>query len=329
MQKIVVIGASVIDVILKSDNFKVIKSHEVETGVALCEVLGGKTEAQQGTFSTGGGGSNVAVGFRRLGESVKLVSRIGIDSFGEIVKRELDREMVDIGMLKEVVGATGFSSVLVADNGSRSIVTYRGESSNIEGQDIDWKTLEMSDWVQVSSLGGKMDLLDDVVGFCFEKGIRVGLNPGVMEISNSGFLNRIAPKLSFLSINRQEASLLSGIEFENEKDIMTYVSGLNIGLVTVSDGKRGASLIRNNTWLKMETFRNKSVDDTGAGDSFVVGVVDGFINNKNIDVCLKMGIANGSSVVSFMGAKQGLLSKDEMTKKIKKKLKIMESNVGR
>lgn len=324
MQKIVVIGASVVDVILKSDNFKVIKSHQVETGVALCEVLGGKTEATEGVVATGGGGSNVAVGLRRLGESVKLISKIGEDDFGQIVRMNLEKEMVDVSLLKSGRLATGFSSVLVAENGSRSIVTFRGEGANLDAGDIDWKTLENADWVQLSSLGGNVELLEDIVHFCFSKGIRVGLNPGYTEIESDLFLKKIIPKLNFLSINRQEASLLSSVDFEREKEIMAFVASLNIGLVTVSDGARGASAIRNRSWVKMMTFKNKSVDDTGAGDAFVVGVVDGFVNNKNVDDCLKMGIANGSSVVNFMGAKEGLLRAEELKRKISKKLKMIE-----
>ncbi len=324
MQKIVVIGASVIDVILKSDSFKVIKSHEVEMGVALCEVLGGKTDAQSGVISTGGGGSNVAVGLRRLGESVKIVSRVGDDDFGRILKSDLDREMVDIGMLKESPGMTGFSSVLVAENGARSIVTFRGESANFRPEDVDWKTIEKADWVQLSSLGGNIDLLEDIVTFCHQKGIRVGANPGIMEIESKHFLQRVLPKLNLLSLNRQEASILSGIEFEREKEMMVFLSGFGLGIVAVSDGKRGASVIRNGKWIKMEAFKNGSVDDTGAGDAFVVGIVDGFINNKSIEDCLKMGIANGSNVVSFMGAKRGLLRQEEMKKKSRKKLMVVE-----
>lgn len=327
MQKIVVIGASVVDIILKSDNFKVIKSHQMETGVALCEVLGGKTEVAEGMVSTGGGGSNVAVGFRRLGESVKIVSRIGQDDFGKILKSEFEREMVDVGMLKEVAGVTGFSSILVAESGSRSIVTYRGESARFELADIDFKTLELADWVQISSLGGNVELLEDIVSYCYQKGVRVGINPGVFEISSKTFLQRVVPKLSFLSLNRQECSELSGVGFERESEIMSFVSGLGLGLVAISDGKRGASVVRNKRWIKMESYKNKSVDDTGAGDAFVVGVVDGFVNNKNIDDCLKMGIANGSNVVSFLGAKNGLLRLDEMEKKLKKKLKITEEGL--
>lgn len=327
MQKIVVIGASVIDVILKSDNFKVIKSHQMETGVALCEVLGGKTDAQEGIVSTGGGGSNVAVGFRRLGESVKLVSRIGVDDFGIFLKSELNREMVDTSMLMEVNGTTGFSSVLVAENGSRSIVTFRGESAKFELTDIDFETLERADWVQISSLGGNIDLLDDIVSFCHQKGVRVGVNPGGFEIGTRTFLQKIAPRLSFLSLNRQESALLSGVEFDKEKEIMSFISSLNLGLVAISDGKKGASVIRNRRWIKMETYKNSSVDDTGAGDAFVVGVADGFINNRSVEDCLKMGIANGSSVVSYMGAKRGLLRINEIGERMKKKLKIVEENL--
>ena len=38
----VVVGAAVVDVLLKSKDLHVVKSHQVEGGVAMCEVLGEK-----------------------------------------------------------------------------------------------------------------------------------------------------------------------------------------------------------------------------------------------------------------------------------------------
>ena len=207
-------------------------------------------------------------------------------------------------------------------------MTFRGESAKFDLVDIDFRTLEMADWVQISSLGGNIDLLDDVVNFCYQKGIRVGVNPGIGEISDKKKLISIVKKVDLLCLNRQEAALLGGIDFNEEREIANFISNVGVKFVVVSDGKRGASVIRNQLWLKMDAYKNKSVDDTGAGDAFVVGVVDGYINNKDIDDCLEMGIANGSSVVSFMGAKKGLLRKAEVLVNKRKKLKVVEERLS-
>lgn len=77
----------------------------------------------------------------------------------------------------------------------------------------------------------------------------------------------------------------------------------------------------------MEAFPNKSVDDTGAGDAFVAGVVAGLLQEKKMEEVLKMGLANGGSVVTKLGAKDGLLFPDEMEKWLKKKVKMVEENL--
>lgn len=323
MQKIVVVGASVVDVLVKSKELKVLKSHEVAGGVAMCEVMGGKIEAEKMEVCSGGGGSNVAVGLKKLGEAVKLISRIGEDNMGRIVESELTNYQLDLTMLQKGKGKTGVSAVLVNDSGGRSIVTFRGESLKVENRMIDWEVIKKADWIQISSLGGRLDLLTELINFGYNNGIKVGINPGKAELESDVF-KEILPKVDFLSLNRAEASKLTGLDFEKEEDIYREVSSFGTRVVTITDGKRGAVLMRANKWYKMETFANKSVDDTGAGDAFVSGALSGILGYKNDEMVLKMGLANGSSVVSQMGAKAGLLTKPEMEKWLKKKLKTIE-----
>ena len=47
MNRVVVIGSSVVDILVKSKDFKVLKSHEVDGGVAMAQVMGGKTETEE------------------------------------------------------------------------------------------------------------------------------------------------------------------------------------------------------------------------------------------------------------------------------------------
>lgn len=323
MQKIIVIGASVMDVLMKSSEFKVLKSHEVAGGVALCEVVGGKIEAEQGEMISGGGGSNVAVGLLRLGHAVKLISKVGNDRIGGLLLEELKELFLDTSMVQKGKGKTGVSTVLINSAGNRSIVTYRGESLKIDIRDIDWGEVKKADWVQISSLGGRMDLLEEIVDFAFVNGIKIGLNPGKSEIE-SDRLWKILSKIDLLSLNRFEASVLCSVDFEKEGEIYKKISEAGARTVAVTDGKRGATLIRSGKWYKMDTFSNLSVDDTGAGDAFVSGLVGGALTYVNDIVMLKMGLANGSSVVAKMGAKCGLLQASEMKKWLSKKLKMVE-----
>ncbi|HOX96510.1 MAG TPA: carbohydrate kinase family protein [Candidatus Woesebacteria bacterium] len=327
MKKVIVVGAAVIDVLLKSKDLHVLKSHQIEGGMAMCEVLGGKIEAEEGVLATGGGGTNVAVGLHRLGEAVKVISRVGDDELSGVLIGQLEGEGVDLTMLQRAKGKTGFSAVLVAQDGGRSIITYRGESGEIEKNEIDWQTLSTADWLQISSLGGKIDLLEDLVAFALNKGIRIGVNPGRKELQERERIIKLLPKVDLFNVNRMEAAELWGAEFDNEKEIMKKFVEAGCRLAVVTDGKRGVSAYERGRWIKMEAFPNKSVDDTGAGDAFASGVVTGLLQGRKIEEVLKMGLANGGSVVTKLGAKAGLLRTKEMEKWMKRRLKTVEESL--
>jgi sugar/nucleoside kinase (ribokinase family) len=328
MKKVVVVGAAVVDVLLKSKSLKVLQSHQIEGGVALCEVLGGKIEAENGVLVCGGGGTNVAVGLHRLGEAVKMVSRVGDDDLSEVLVRQLDRENVDLSLLQRAKGKSGVSAVLVADDGSRSIVTFRGESGEIEKNEIDWEEIKKADWIQVSSLGGEIDLLEDLVAFALDNGIKIGVNPGKKELAQKERLLALLPKFDLFNVNRMEASEFWGHQYDDEEILVKKFVDAGVRLLMITDGKKGAGVAEKGRWIKMDAYPNKSIDDTGAGDAFVTGVVAGRLAGKTNEEMLKMGLANGGSVVSKLGAKDGLLYKNEMEKWMKRKLKTVEENLG-
>lgn len=320
----VVVGAAVVDVILKSKGLKVVKGHEVPGGVAICEMVGGKIEAEENLLTSGGGGTNVAVGLHRLGEAVKVVSRVGGDELGRVLTKQLELEGVDLSMMQKGPGQTGLSVVLVSSDGGRSIVTYRGESEMIDPSGVDWGEMKKADWIQVSSLGEDTQFLEDLLAFALTQGIKIGVNPGKKELDKKEKLLEMLPKFDFFNLNRMEASLLLEIDYENEKEMVKKFSDMGVKLFSITDGKKGASIVSNRRWLKMGIFQGPSVDDTGAGDAFVSGAVAGVLNYKNLEDILKMGLANGGSQVSKLGAKDGLLFKDEMDRWMTKKIKMVE-----
>lgn len=327
MRRVITVGASTIDCLMKSSSFKVVKSHEVAGGVALCEVLGGKMEAENGLITTGGGGTNVAVGLHRLGNAVKVITRLGDDDLSGLILKKLDFEHVNIDLVQHGKGNTGLSAVLVASNGSRSIITYRGESGHIIGNEINWSEMEKADWIQISSLGGNIDLLEDLVSFAAEKKIRIGLNPGKGELEHSERIIRLLPDIAFMNVNRMEASMLWKVDYHNEKEMIQKFINNGSFLVAITDGKNGASIASDRRWIKMDAFQNKSVDDTGAGDAFVSGAVAGILEDRSIEEILKMGLANGGSAVTKLGAKEGLLYKGDMEKWLSKQLKSVETEL--
>jgi len=328
MKKIAVFGSAVVDVILKSDEFKVVKNRSVKGGVALCEVFGGKVEAQESFVLTGGAGTNISVGLSRMGFVTSCVARVGGGLLAGVIIEKLKEEGVDVSMVQEdEKGKTAVSAVLVASNGGRSIVTHRGVSREIDSREVDWGKIKNADWIQVSSLGGNMSLLEDVVGFARKHEVAVGLNPGHGEIEHGDRLKKVLKGVDFLSVNLLEAMGILGVKDRSEEDLVGGFLKLGVARVAITNGDQGAVFGDEKILVKADGLTVKSVDDTGAGDGFASGVVAGILMDRTAEETLKMGLANGASVVTRMGAKEGLLRKVEMDKWLKRKVRTEVENL--
>ena len=63
--------------------------------------------ASEMTLGMGGSESNFAIALRRLGTTVTWVGRVGVDSFGEYIRRELTAEQVDACIVADSTAPTG------------------------------------------------------------------------------------------------------------------------------------------------------------------------------------------------------------------------------
>jgi sugar/nucleoside kinase (ribokinase family) len=328
MYQVVSFGSAVLDIMVKSPELKVLKSHQVEGGVAICEVYGGKAEVEQMLLSTGGGAANTAVSFRRKGLSSALIAKIGGDDIGKMVNSNLEREKVGLDLLvRDAQGQTGTSIILVAPDGGRSILTRRGVAAQLDSRDINWEKLYQCKWFYLSSLGGQMELLEDAINFAHKHNIRLAVNPGKKELEAGTRLKKMLSRVDVLLLNRLELSALLGVEYEDTQALHRGGQRLGANLVVMSEGKDGATAIRSHELIQVDSFKVESVDNTGAGDAFGSGLVYGLIKGYAVRDALKIGAANAASEVSELGVQSGLLTDKQVEKWLKKKLNVVERNL--
>lgn len=328
MKKVLCVGSATVDVLVRSKDLRVLKSHQVSGGVALCEVYGGKTEADEIVMETGGSATNVAVGLARLGLIPAVIVRVGQDWMKERIVDNLKLEGVDISQVQEDEKTqTALSVILVAADGGRSIITSRGASAKIDPKKIDWSKVENTNWLQIGPVGGDLSLVEDLVAFAKSKKIRVGWNPGKVELTQKERVFRLLPKIDLFVVNRMEASQLLRHDYEEMKDMARKIIGEGVGLVVITDGRRGAGVAVPGRWIFAPAFRTETIDETGAGDAFVAGMVAGILLEKETEEVLKMGLANGASEVTLVGAKSGLLRRSEMTKWMRRRVKMVEERL--
>ncbi len=315
--KIVCFGSAFVDVYLQSPDFKIVRAGSSPTGVALCEVYGGKIPVSKMVTTTGGGATNTSVGFERLGLQTAALCCVGEDHWGLFIRKNLQREGVSLLYVQESKIATSYSTILVSEDGGRSALIYRGASNELKWQKVDWDKLD-ADWFYVSSLGGDFDLLTKIVRSAQEKKIKIAVNPGSQEISK---LNKLKPFLKYVAVlivNMQEAAKLTEHLPKNEKEIFSDLIKLKIPIVAVTEGRKGAKLITGRKVTAMPAIKVETVEETGAGDGFASGFMAGIVDGVRPQEALKMGLINGASVVTQFGPKAGLLFAPEMKRWLKK-----------
>ena len=140
MFDVVTIGAGTRDVFLMSKEFKFIESSVFSTGIGECVALGTKIELDSIVHTTGGGATNAAATFARLGFKAAAICRVGEDGAGRDLIIELQREGIDTTMIRRIPDeSTGYSTLLTASSGERTVLVYRGVSSSFTTADVPWK----------------------------------------------------------------------------------------------------------------------------------------------------------------------------------------------
>ena len=79
MLDVISVGSAILDVLIKSSDLQLLKTKEVFTGEALAVPYGTKCEVEKLVICSGGGGTNTAVGFSRLGLKSAVLGRCGWD----------------------------------------------------------------------------------------------------------------------------------------------------------------------------------------------------------------------------------------------------------
>lgn len=279
---VVTFGSAFVDVYLPVSDFK---------------LSGSKIVVEKLVITTGGGATNTAVGFERLGLQTAAVCAVGKDDWGLFVRKELRREGVSPLYIQQVEAPTSYSTILVADDGGRTALVYRGASNKLSGSKVEWGKLDPR-WFYVSSCGGNFNLLSQIIRHAQKQKIKVALNPGSQEIKTRERLRQFLPFVEVLLLNRQEAEALG--KFSGPK------------IVAITEGRNGAELIMGKNRLKRAAIKVKTVEETGAGDAFGSGFMAGIINGLKPETALKMGLANGAAVTTQFGPKAGLLFTPEM-----------------
>lgn len=290
---VVSFGSAVVDVFVDTD--------VSEKNNFISYPVGGKILIKKLRFDVGGGGTNTAVAFSRLGFKTGCICELGGDENGKRVLELLKKEKVKFFGEKVEGELTGYSVILDSKGGERTILTYKGANDEITLTDI---SRFRTKWLYLSSLLGKsFETQKKLAGIMKKRGTKIAFNPSSYLIKNKN-LNSILKLTDILILNREEAEMLVG---NKEKDLLKGLHNLTKGIIVITDKNKMISCYYGNKKYFLKPHNIKVIERTGAGDAFASGFVAGRIVGKPINECLKFGLKESESVIRAFGAKNNLL----------------------
>lgn len=311
--EIIVIGSAIVDVLV--------------TGIDAGVFGRGSTPAEGVSMQTGGDALNESMIMSRLGRRVKLISRVGRDSAGELILNACKKDGVDIsGVRTDEDIDTGVNVVLVDDKGERRFITNpNGGLRKIMPEHV-LKAVGESEFTDASIVSYASifvhphmtaEHLADVFGEIKAKGLI--LCADTTKPKKGEKVEDIREALQYVDYimpNYEEAVMITD-EREPEKIADRFLE-CGVKNVIIKLGGKGC-LVKNDTICTIipAVPGIKAVDTTGAGDNFAAGFISALYEGMPFEACAAFANAVASICVEHVGACAGSRDRNEIMRRMK------------
>ena len=263
---------------------------------------------------TGGLACNAGIAMARLGMKAAILAYVGQDEWGEMIRRHLEAERVDCQrLLRHPTAGTSTSVVLVDPGGERSFAHTFGASNLLDRPamlaNLDLfaasRMMLVGYYSQMPALEADLaDVLEAVRATGCRTAMDTGGSGGTMQP-----LDRILPHLDVYVPSRDEAAHQTG-QSDPRRIIETLRGGGGApGLLGVKLGAEGALLSpAAGEFVAVPCLPppGEIVDTTGAGDSFLAGLLTGLLRGLPLPAAGRLAAATAASCLTALGATDGI-----------------------
>ena len=142
MYDVITVGSATVDVFAKTHFSELIKIIDPKGETDLLAFPSGtKILIDDLEFTTGGGGTNTAVAFSRLGHKVGFIGKLGQGTNSDFIHKNLAKEKIDL-LCSHGKGNAGYSIILDTLDHDRTILTHKGINDELKVEDVPFRKLK-------------------------------------------------------------------------------------------------------------------------------------------------------------------------------------------
>lgn len=279
----------------------------LESGVTVGEASGFIKAA-------GGAPANVAVAAARLGLKAGFIGQVGDDPFGRYLAGVLEADRVDTrGLRFSPEARTALAFVSLGQGGERSFVFYRNPSADMlmRPEDVELSLVEackvfhygsitlISEPSRSATLAAVRHARAHGKLISYDPNLRMSLWPSAEEARAGMRLGM--EDADVVKVSQEELEFLTGESHAGAlwRDGMT--------LLVITHGAGGATLYTPRERFFAPGFPVEAVDTTGAGDSFVAGLLAGMLEygadfDRHLSEIARFANAMGAITTTRKGA---------------------------
>lgn len=313
MYDVITFGSAAWDIFMDLPPKYVKRGEKLISGRGFEFNMGSKIDVPGMRFAFGGGGVNTATTFVRQGFRTAHCGMVGDDIPGREVVEHLKRLGIDTSLVsKTLERATNNSVVLNAADSDRVILVYRGASELLDQNHIAWDKLNAKIFYLAPLAGRLCRLTERIIAHAKKNGAIVAANLGNSQLRmGRSCIKSLLARIDVLILNREEAAILTGVGYADEKKIISEIVRIHSGINVITKGKDGAVIAAEGVVYSGKTKSQRIIDVTGAGDAFGSGFMSGMLeSNNDIEHSMKLALVNSKHCLGTKGADKLLCKED-------------------
>lgn len=293
-------------------------------------------ESQAFIKAPGGAPANVACAIAKLGGASVFIGKVGEDEFGHMLVDILRKNGVNCdGVCFDKDARTALAFVTLKADGQREFMFYRNPSADmlLKESELNKELIKKAKIFHYGSISlitepcksahmAAMKAAKDAgVLLSYDPNVRLPLWPSPQAAKDG--IKSIWNQADFIKVSDDEVSFLTGGDADKEEVVKSLWND-NFKLMVVTDGPKGCRYFTKSFKGKVDGFKVKTIDTTGAGDAFVGALLQSVANDtsifndeKKLKEALVFANACGAISTTIKGAIPSLPDRSQAEKLIK------------
>ncbi|MEO9014422.1 MAG: sugar kinase [Terrimesophilobacter sp.] len=271
----------------------------------------------------GGSESNMAIALSRLGTPVTWIGKVGADSLGDLVVREIGAEGVRVVAPRDAEAPTALMVKEYRTSVDTHVWYYRKNNagSRLRTDEVDPDLIRNAALLHVTGIS---PALSDTMAHTVDEAIRIAKEAGTIvsfdlnfrgklwsrETARETYL-RLIPLADIVFAGDDEAAIAVGAA-DTPLELAHRLVDAGAGQAIVKLGARGAVAVVDGIDYERAAIKVPAIDTVGAGDAFVAGYLADLLLGADVPTRLTTAVTVGAYACLTTGDWEGTPRRHEL-----------------